>query len=371
MDEPETSTFLAALVLKSRLKPEPVATAALTHLFGRSDAARGVVKDLAHTLDPTHSYGGLAYSGEVVIPNVGRPDIVASDSTGRRVVIEAKFDAGLTDAQAGTGYVDLLVHGGILFYLIPRDRMGALWPKLLSGPCGHPPNTVRPAWSGHDDKPWLVEALGDGRVVVALPWEELLRRLHGALDGGSDAAATADLAQIHGLVAQQTRNGYVPLSPDDLNDRAGRQLAGLKVAVLNAAKEVSCKTITNGSNDWGPARWVYSGDGTRLFWVGLRIPTWGRLGHSPVWAVIVHKDATVFNHFAQALKPLRHAGGPGVFRLDTVTLGVPVLAPLGEEQGTVQASFQDQLKVIRNLLEPLGKPSDSVDIVAEEQNELS
>lgn len=361
MDNPQTSTFLATLVAERRLQPEPVATSALSHLLANSVPARRVISNLAETIDPTQKYEELAYTGQAYQADAGRPDIVGYDSTGWRVVIEAKFDAGLTPQQAGKQYVDTLKDSGVLFYLVPRDRMPAIWPRLLIGPCGQSPETVPPALSSNADEPWLAHTLPDGRVVAALSWQELLRRLHAAIDGGGDPSASADLAQLSGLVEQQTRTGYLPLAPDDLTERAGRQLQGLKLAVLEAAKSVSDKKTSNGSNDWGPARWVNGSDGKQLFWVGLRIPTWGRLGLSPVWAVIVKRDLSELRLVEEALQPLKGDGMPGVFKLDRVTLGIPVRAPLGAEQGTVEESFKSQLKAIRDLMEPLGTSSEVPD----------
>ena len=160
--------------------------------------------------------------------------------------------------------------------------MPALWPQLprWTGPAAYvlPPNLA------HLDEPWLAHPLGDGRVIVAMSWEALLLRLHGAVDNSGDPAATSDLAQLDGLVASQIATGYIPVSPGDLTGRTGQQVLGLRDAVLAAAAKVSFGRANNGASDDGPGRWVVlPGDG-RNFWVESTSRERATMGRSPIWA---------------------------------------------------------------------------------------
>lgn len=243
-------------------------------------------------------------------------------------------------------------------FLVPRDRLANLWWHLLAGPCGVPRETIPPVNASHADMPFLLHPMGDGRIVAAISWESLLDRLHEAIDSGSHATASSDLLQLEGVVRQRIRAGWIPLMQDDLPARVGRQLDGLKTAARRAAERVTEGKVRNGSNDWGPARWITRKDGGKLFWVGVRLPTWGRLGLSPIWAVIYERHLPDLAAYRKALSPLSEPGGPGVHQLDKWTIGVPVLPPIGAEQGEVEASFETQLKRIRDHLIPLGKTSD-------------
>lgn len=354
-------SLLARLVAERGWQPEPVATAALWHLLGSSEAAGRALQDLTAEMHPAGDFHELAFTEQAVDAlGEGRPDVIGYDTSGWRLLIEAKFDAALTAAQAGAGYLDWLEAGraGILMFLVPRDRLANLWRHVLAGPCGVPLEEIPPVNALDADKPFLLHAIGDGRVVSAISWESLLERLHKALDTGQNSLAASDLLQLEGLVRQRIHAGWIPEMQDDLPARVGRQLDGLKRAAHTAAERVSLGKVRHGSNDWGPARWVTSVNGGKLFWVGVRLPTWGRLGLSPIWAVVYERHLPDLAVYRKALAPLNQQGGPGVYELDKWTLGIPVLSPIGAEQGEVEGSFEAQLIAIRDHLIPLGKTSD-------------
>lgn len=344
-----SSNLLAHLVASRGLQPEPVATEALAHLLSQSPAASEVLRGIAGSLSPEGSFANLVFTGQAVQANKeGRPDIVGADSTGNRLVIEAKFDASLTGPQADTRYLEWLPEHqeGVLIYLVPANRMPALWPQLLKGPCELP--DVPPPDLAHVDAPWISHPLGDGRVVAAMSWEALLGRLHAAVDG-ADEAASSDLLQLHGLVIAQTRIGWIPLAPGDLPDRSGSQLLGLRDAAYAAAREVTSKRLTNATDDNGFGRWV-STDSGRSFRVGIHLTAWGRLGISPVWVTVYSNDPVRLQALRDGLRDLDQVGGPGVYRVDSVNWGIPVRASLGSESGAAAEQIADQLRRVRDLL---------------------
>ena len=62
------------------------------------------------------------------------PDLVGRDGDGPvRLVIEAKFFAGLTEQQPN-GYIALLPEKGpsVLLFLVPQRKLDTLWPKICS-----------------------------------------------------------------------------------------------------------------------------------------------------------------------------------------------------------------------------------------------
>lgn len=351
------STFLARLVGARRLQPEPVATALLTHLLQRSHEARNVMRDLAGEVHPSGTFDALDYSEQAHLEGgEGRPDIVGATKTQVSLLVEAKFDAGLTSVQSTTGYLKGLGHKGLLMFLVPRDRVAPIWPKLLAGPIGMARDDISPAPDATTlTVPWLKAELPDGRCVGVTSWETLLSRLTPAVAG---TEAASDMAQLAGLVQAHVAVEWVPATSDDLSPRTGRQLHRLRDAVREAATAVSLGKVANGTNDWGPARWVTNVDGRKMFWAGVRIPTWGRLGISPLWAVVIHRHPTRRKAAKDALAPLTAAGGPGVYELDAVTIGVPLLVPLGAELGEVKASLKTQLAKVRDLLVAEGTTSD-------------
>jgi len=268
---------------------------------------------------PAGDFAELAFTEQGVdARGEGRPDIIGYDTSGWRFLIEAKFDAGLTEAQSGTGYLGWLEEGkaGILMFLVPQDRLANLWRQVLAGPCGLPLDEIPPVNALDADATLLLHSIGDGRVVAAISWERLLGRLHSAVDSEPVLEGASDLIQLDGLVRQRIHAGWIPQTHEDLPPRVGRQLDGLKRAARTAAERVTLGKVRNGSNDWGPARWVTNAAGGKVFWVGIRLPTWGRLGLSPVWAVVFERHLPELAAYRKALAPLDQQGGPGVYQLD-------------------------------------------------------
>ncbi len=146
--------------------------------------------------------------------------------------------------------------------------------------------------------------------MAAVSWPRLLGALRDGVELAGDAPARADLAQLDGLVRWRTRTGWLPVAAGDLPDTAGRQLAGIRDAVLRATAEVSAAKVRNGSGDAGPGRW-FKTSGGRWMWAGLWLSQWSRDGHSPAWASVSAKSDASFAAISDALSPLEGPGGPG------------------------------------------------------------
>ncbi|MEV7428309.1 hypothetical protein AB0N29_01710 [Nocardioides sp. NPDC092400] len=336
------STLLADIVASRRLQPEPVATDALVHLLGRSPAGRIAVTDLVATLTGSAVDQPLTFTAQVVTADdQGRPDVVGSDHLGPRLILEAKFDAELTAIQQTDAYERRLTGDapGALLYLVPDDRLRAIWAELLAGPgAGHQAPT-------HADGPTRSCLLPSGNTLAATSWTHLLAVLREALGVAGDSAGLADLAQIDGLVAWRGRVGWTPVVPGDLPTRSGRQLSALVPALLAAAQQSSSTKVRNGSGDQGPGRYISSPGGHTL-WVGMWLSWWARHGESPLWAQIRAADGTPVDLIAAQL-----AGLPRVVpRPEHGDVLVPLVVPPGAELETVTEQLTGQLRDITACL---------------------
>lgn len=342
------STLLADLVASRQLQPEPVATDGLVHLLGRSPAGRAVMNELLLDLTTGATTDGLAFTGQVVAQeDGGRPDIIGSDQSGVRLVIEAKFDAELTPAQLGSTYLDRLQPGapGALVFLVPQDRIAALWPRVLSGPGGQPkPITVDPALADAD---MVRHSMTDGRVLAAISWNRLLTALRQAMDAASEIRNMEDLAQIQGLVTWRGRVGWTPVLPGDLPDRAGRQLAPLVDSVLRAAGRVSSTKTRNGSADGGPGRYMTTPGGWTI-WVGVWFPWWSDYGNTPAWAQVRASSAHSVTAIAARFAGRDHVVFPRPTHSDVL---IPLPLPPGAERGELEADLLQQLHAISSALD--------------------
>jgi len=347
-------------VAKHRLAPEPVATDALVHLLRRSEALRHAVSILAADLCPDLRFAPLSYSGQVTADaDTGRPDVVGSDTDGSRVIIEAKFDAALTERQLDDTYLNRLPPGqpGLLVYIAPSNRLPSLWPQLLAGPAGQgldlPPNLA------DADQPWLVQRIGDGRVVAAVAWTTLLGRLSAALVDAGDTASQADLDQLADLVRWRAAEQWVPYVPGDLPDRTARQIQGLRNALVKAAASVSGSKPTRGTSDHGPGRWLSTPEGRKI-WAGIWYEPWGRHGSSPAWVWVLPKAPHTTESVYEALATLGGSGGPGVFSVGK-RWAIPLAVDVGTELGAVTSSFAEQITEVADLLDAAAVDTDQTE----------
>lgn len=239
---------------------EPVATALLAHILSTSEQARSVMCELASSIHPDGTFADLDFSDQAAVNDgEGRPDIVGSTAKGFALVLEAKFDAGLTRAQSTGGYLDGLVENGLLLFVVPRDRLLFIWPEILAGPARLPRGDINPPEDAQQPtNPWVSHRLQGGRVIAVTSWEELLGRL---LSEPLESTAVADMAQLTDLVQSQVASEWVPVAAGDLTPRTGRQLTRLRDVVRQSATEASGGKSANGTNDFGAARWILDDNG--------------------------------------------------------------------------------------------------------------
>jgi hypothetical protein len=99
----ETSSLFGHLATRFGSHPENLATEALNYILGRSDEARDALVRFARLTVPALE-GELRFRTQDFLSDDGAiPDLVGVGKGGATpLVIEAKFDAGLTDNQPVT-----------------------------------------------------------------------------------------------------------------------------------------------------------------------------------------------------------------------------------------------------------------------------
>jgi hypothetical protein len=351
--------LLATIVASRHLQPEPVATDALVHLCASSEAAASVMADLLSELCPGSSESRLVFTGQEINPETdGRPDLVASDSAGTRLVVEAKFDAELTPAQTSGAYVNKLTAGapGGLVFLVPRDRMRNVW-RTISVRLG---GAVEPEDISENalDAGVAMMPLGTtGHALAVVSWGSLLNRMTAAVEKVGDAAGAAEVAQIRGLVEWRTTVGWVPLVPDDLPQRVGRQLQGIADVIKSVCLRASSSKIRNGTADGGFGRHISTPSGKSI-WVGIWYHWWDAYGPGPVWAQVSLKTPQEMSVTSDALTAagIRHHARP-----QYTDVLIPLDLPMGAEQGTVEVALLDQVNAVIAAVDNL-----AVDVVEED-----
>ena len=234
-------TLLEALARVSpfRGRTEDIAVEALGHILSTSEAARAALADVVDAGGAP--VGPIARVRTQVTGEKGaRPDLAGFDESGfERVLIEAKFAAGLTDNQP-VAYLERLQRapGGrptALLFVSPTARVESLWAELCRR-AGIAPESVRKEGGVRS-----AALAGAGPRLLLASWTALLDRMLDRVANIGDSQAEADIQQLQGLAQREGKDVFRPLRPEELQDRDSPLLVLLveylvDVAIVRAAR---------------------------------------------------------------------------------------------------------------------------------------
>lgn len=346
-----TTSVLAEIVASRRLQAEPVATDALVHLLARSPAGRQAMGTVLNQLRPGADCGSLTFRAQAIdAAQDGRPDLIGADTHGDRLVVEAKFDAELTTIQRSPAYLKRLTTTApsALIFLVPEERIPAIWPEILTGPGGLDADHLDPNLTDPTQSRYVYQ-MHDGHTVATYSWERLLLVLQAAMEASAEEDNLEDLAQIRGLVSWRTRIGWTPLLPGDLPVRAGRQLAALIPTLGAAAEAYSVAKPTGGSGDFGTGRYVSTPGGARL-WVGLWFTWWATHGISPLWIQVKTSTRLPVDAIASALTNAQVTCLPRPQDGDVL---IPITLPTGAELPAISDTIANALRRVGQVVDGL------------------
>lgn len=337
--EANRRTLLAKLAPLFRGQTENVAVEALGHILSGSKPARRAVSDVLRA--------GGADIGEVVQARTQatgeggtRPDLVGFDEGGaERLLIEAKFWAGLTDNQP-VSYLRRLATGGgdpcALLFVAPAARLEPLWNELfrLVSEAGLAPIL-------REDATELRSAeVDDTTFLVLTSWRHLLRRMEAQVGAAGESRTETDIRQLQGLAEQQDDEAFLPLRPEEFGPEFPRRLRNLR-RLVDAATDrarkneiVRTKGIRVAPRANGYGRYVRIGNETP--WFGIHYGLWARTRPTPLWLCFSNG----------APESLKGHDDPQVFN----GRDVPIYLPVAEEYDAVLDAVVERLKEIGELI---------------------
>ena len=288
-------SLLAYLSSRFPGKTEDIAVEALGYILSTSEAARAGLLGLLRSSGA--NVEGISRVDTQVAGNEGeRPDLVGWDENGdERLLIEAKFWAGLTDNQPNA-YLKRLGPGGVLLFVAPEARLDALWPELE--------RLAKQEYEWTADVDGARTADVGKRRLILTSWRALLEAAeHRAGDAG-DTAAVASIRQLNGLCEQQDDAAFVPLRPGELGPDLPRRLMNLHTIINRVVDRAGAKGILKWAGPAAPATDGYGrslelgvrDDGT---WVngkpaGARLcvhyTAWSTTGETPVWLELADRE---------------------------------------------------------------------------------
>lgn len=184
----------------SRRHPENLATEALAYVLKTSPAARQALDRYASGL-AGRELDLVRFETQASNDDQSRPDLIGQTVGGeRRLLMEVKFWAGLTEAQP-VGYLASMTTAGVLLFVAPAARLQPLWRELLRRV-----DDAAYDMGPEPDRSTETFKVGVGDHILALTsWRTLLGSIDADAQAARDAGAGADLRQLSDLCDHPAR----------------------------------------------------------------------------------------------------------------------------------------------------------------------
>lgn len=366
---------LGHLARRFTVSEENLATEALTWIL-RDPAANSALCALARGAGADLP-DGLTFIGQVGNVETGRPDVVGLDSKQvERLLIEAKFAAGLTDQQPG-GYLRRLAaaESGMLLVVAPSARLNTLWSELIRAVPER--KAEAPSPSAKTSTAVLRVQIRPGVTLALTSWRHLVTHLLEAVKSAGNASLSQDVEQLLALTEVMDSQAYAPVVPGDYETAEARRIQQLEALIDGAHDKIRTSATVEHEGRSSHGRIFYgwylrSRNTGKSLWFGFLPRVWAQQGISPLWMQVKVSESWSRQRLAQALAPLHGAGQVGVFE-DGDSFHVPlVLEPFLGKDETI-ADLMKQIESLVALLDaavPAGEtpspdavsdPDDSID----------
>ena len=325
--------ILAYLSGKMGKEHETIATEGLVYLLDNSDLARQGISNLARSaqciLPPIQHY-----RSEVAGENFERPDVVGFSEEGKElVIIEGKFDAGLTDNQPNS-YIDRLCqeNPGILIFVVPEKRIPYLWSTIIeraAKACD---------LSGERELPDGLKTVNirDNHRLVMLSWHGLLNQLLLPAQRKADPIVN-DILQLMSLCERIEGQQFLPFLSEEITSTSmARRHLGLDgivdaiVGKLLANGQISVDGQGSGRSRDGYWRYFMFGDdfATSGASISLDYKTWLETELSPIWLYCGGDPVSLLRPHFQSVASRRN------YKLidEGSSIMLPIIIKPGEEQ---------------------------------------
>ena len=285
-----------------------------------------------------------------------RPDLAGFDRDGHeRVLIEAKFWAGLTDNQP-VAYLERLLANtpSALLFVAPAARLETLWNELRRTVAKSPSGIMLARFF---ETAGLRSATAGGRRHLLLTsWQALLDRMATEAAAASDSDTEKDIGQLRGLAAQQDDDAFRPLRHEELGLEFPRRMLGLRRLIDDAtecairSRFANVRGLQVTPQAWGYGRYVRLASSTP--WFGISFHHWARTQETPLW--LWFQGRYLRGKTRRALEQLRQRHQPELFESDG-DLVVPVELQVGREYEAVLEAVVKRLKEVADLIRAPGK----------------
>ncbi len=349
-------TLLAHLAPKLDDHTENIAVEALGYILNSSVPAVRAIEDALRTGGA--EVGSLSDTRTQDSDEKGRPDLSCFDEYGvERVLIEAKFWAGLTDNQP-IAYLERLPSdkSSALLFVAPTARFEPLWAEL----------TRRVAESGEFELGASSErenlrsvVVGGERRLMLTSWKALLGRMASQASAAGDSRVETDIRQLLGLTQRMDEDAFLPIQSEELGPGFPRRMLGLPRIIEGATERgrvagwIDTEGLSTSARSTGWGRYMRLGRVDRagvLF--GYSFEFWAKHRDAPLRLRFEEWDDTMrVDEVQRRLEPLRHEVPPGAIYEKYYTL-IPIYLPIGVEYTAVVDAVVARLESVARMIDP-------------------
>ena len=352
-------TLLAQLAPMFGPHTENLAVESLGHILSGSAAARSGLSELLNSGGA--SVGQVAQVRTQAVGEDGaRPDLAGVDQDGEeRVLIEAKFWAGLTENQPGS-YLRRLESArqpSVLLFVAPAQRTDTLWAELCRQLSKSASGVAMDSQADADGL--RSTKVGGGPYLMLISWRSLLNFMAARASAASDSHTEIDIRQLQGLAEQQDEEAFLPLKQEELGPQLPRRVINLTGIVDDSINRADgTEWVSRGSRmvatKSGYGMWLKFSRAEQVFgkaevWFGLDYNRWARYRDAPLWLRFA-PDLTA-PAVRGRLEPLRHRRPPELIESGGGR-DIPIHLPVAKERETVLDAVVARLEEIARLITP-------------------
>lgn len=328
-------SLLAHLAYKFSGQTETIATEALGYILSRSTAARNALRD-------TIRIGGVdvgpiaRVETEVVGEKMERVDLsIYNDAGEERVLIEAKFWAGLTENQP-SAYLERLPNDdktSVLLFVAPKRRLRTLWPHIR----GRAEDGGFTLDGGSEIDELRTAAVAESnRFLMLTSWRAMLdaMALRASVDG--DSSAERGILELNALCKRQDAEAFLPIREGEFGPDFTRRISDLWELIKDVPESASRKGFVS-----------VSGLNARLgFGRNLRLGSVQKGVWAYAWFGVEHRFEGNPEYHPLVLNFYEDEGGMPLAEIKKRLgyLRIPIDLLRGEEYAAVLGDVVDQMK---------------------------